>query len=597
MKPVTNSKLLFYSKDSQDDKQVPLEQITKFLLSVALEFDLKSQEIFTTFLQINTKSQILATNFSRKPLSQISRILSEKLQFFIKKTNKQIPLRASARPSKREISVSARQIPPKTKIYIGLSDNLRLDEHQSLESMIGPRSLDSLCNQQDYELFEMMKRNFAKLGPLPLASIPKLVHLIKRFQSQYGLNLSNIRTLSAFLDMNVTPIGYFWLSEAKNSLDEPPTTKKKIYTQKYIRFFCTICQIYACNFHFLNKDDLQQAEDEENPDYSYYNTFYTMPKKQLYIQNFKENQVYWVNIYRCSKDMNSYCYRALDAKLDISQVETIKMKKYQRELINHCITFNMLTPCFLYLLCKSFNPQENTPCLAFYLYIMQNGLLKKRDEHLKGLKLAVELENKNLPNDKSNIIKKSAINAKKPWKKKDWNKDQEFMEYIPCFHENACSEENCYCIKNRGYCEKYCCCSLFCELRFKGCSCENGECSQQTCECFLSQRECDPDVCVRCNAKNNKHLIETMNLKMPVCQNSCLTYRVKRRLVLGKSNICEGLGIYAGQVFKNEDFIGEYVGEVLNFEEAEKRGRVYSLMNVYYLFTLNNNNVNFLELF
>ena len=594
---IINQKALFYTKDPlitvqpDDNKSPPLEQITKFLLTVALEYDSKSQEIFMQFIQFTQKSLLHTQTVSRKPQFQLCRIITEKLQPFLKsRVIKPSSTVASYRkPLRREIELTARKLPPRTKIYIGLNYNLRLDEHQTLESMIGPRSLDLLCNLQDFQLFETMKRNLAKLGPLPLSSIPKLVYMIKRFQGQYGLNLNNVRTLSAFLDMNVTSIGYYWLSEAKKTLEEPAINKKKIYTQKYIRFFCNICQIYACNFHFLQKDDFL-VEEDENPEYSYYNTFYNIPKKQLYIQNFKENQVYWVNIYRCSKDLGSYCYRALDPKLDISMVETITMKKYQKELINHCITFNMITPCFMYLLCKSVNPQETTPCLKFYLYIMQNQLLKKRDELLKTLKLSVEMENKTVNSEKLNQIKKNMYNPKKLWKTKHWNKDQEFIEYIPCFHENACTED-CYCIKTRGYCEKYCCCSLFCEFRFKGCSCVNGECSHQTCECFQNQRECDPDACLKCNAKNNKHLLEIFNVKMPVCKNSCLTYRVKRRLVLGKSTICEGLGIFAGQMFKKGDFIGEYTGEVLNFEEAEKRGRVYSNMSVYYLFTLNNNNI------
>ena len=190
---------------------------------------------------------------------------------------------------------------------------------------------------------------------------------------------------------------------------------------------------------------------------------------------------------------------------------------------------------------------------------MQNDLLKKRDEMQWNLKNAVEME-KNIEKNKD-LLKK---NTRKPAKNKNLitnvnnvNKDAEFMEYIPCFHESAICDENCYCAKNRGYCEKFCCCSLFCELRFKGCNCPNGDCFQQNCECFQSQRECDPDVCLHCNAKNNIHLLEIAGVyNMPICKNSMLTYKVKRRLVLGKSTICEGLGIFAGQMFKKGDFIG-----------------------------------------
>lgn len=578
----------------KDPPQVPVEQLTKFLLALSHEFDTRSQAVFLGFLQTNARVLNLQ-QAPRKVHVHLLKVLSEKLGNFQKKNAKMSLLRASFKPLKREVEVENRKIPPRTKIYINLNYSLRIDERQTLESMIGPRSLDNLCGENDFEIFEVMKRNTTKLTPIQLSSVPKLVFFVKKFQEAYGLSLHNIRTLSAFLDIDVTTIAYYWLEQAKKGIQEPKKkAPPKIYTQKYPRFFCNICLIYACNIHFSNKDDPLE-EDDNNQEFSSFYNFINPPKKQLFQQNFRENQVNWVSVYRCHKELNSHCYRNLHKEVDPSLVETVNLKKYQREIIDHCMTYNNITPCFLYLLCKTYNPNENTPCLAFYIYIMQNDILKKRDEFQRNLKSAIELEKLQAQERAKNPMRKKRgpKNQQPPLTLvTNANRDAEFMEYIPCFHDGECNEDNCYCVKNRGYCEKYCCCSLFCELKFGGCHCPNGDCFQQNCECFQNQRECDPDVCLHCNVKNNSHFLERAGVKtMPFCKNSNLTYKVKRRLVLGKSTICDGLGIFAGQIFKKGDFIGEYVGEMLNFEEAEKRGRVYSLMNVYYLFTLNNNNV------
>lgn len=592
MESVPDSKLLFFSKENKDESSLPIEQVTKFLLTASNDFDNKLKEIFHQFININSKIYLQSKAIVNKTNSQLMKPISEKIRKLFAKHLKQNSNKHHSKTINKEISLSLRQIPMKTKIYIGLNSNLRLDEHQSFESLIGPHSLDNICSKLDYETFLNMKKALLKINPIPLESIPKLVHLIKKFQSEYGLDLKNMRTLSAFLDLDTVSLGYFWLSEAKKKLEfgaaASNSKPKKLYTQKYVRFYCNICQIYACNFHF--KEEIPDDNNEElNTDYSYYEFYMKLPSKQLFYQSFEENFIQWVSYYRCPPTKNKFCYRMLNKDMDLTQIETLKLKKYQKELLKHCMKYNMMTPCFIHLLTQD----PNTPCLVFYIYMAQNGLFKQKEDFFKNLKDLVANDTLNQDNEKINQQKRNINNPKKLWKNKNWNKDQDFMEYIPCFHEGVCTEENCYCIKNRGYCEKYCSCSLFCEFVFKGCSCENGECVEQTCKCVQSQRECDPEICLKCNSKNDKFLIELFNVKMPTCKNNFLTYNVKRRLLLGKSKICDGLGIFAGTIFKEGDFIGEYVGEVLTLEEADKRGRVYSSINVYYLFTLNNNNVIF----
>ena len=48
--------------------------------------------------------------------------------------------------------------------------------------------------------------------------------------------------------------------------------------------------------------------------------------------------------------------------------------------------------------------------------------------------------------------------------------------------------------------------------------------------------------------------------------------------------ICEGCGLFAGQPFKKDEFIGEYLGEIITYEEANNRHIYYDVNNYYYLF-------------
>nr|OQO25746.1 hypothetical protein B0A51_08658 [Rachicladosporium sp. CCFEE 5018] len=48
-----------------------------------------------------------------------------------------------------------------------------------------------------------------------------------------------------------------------------------------------------------------------------------------------------------------------------------------------------------------------------------------------------------------------------------------------------------------------------------------------------------------------------------------------------------GMGLYAGEAIRADDFIGEYVGEVITTNEGERRGAVYEHQFLSYLFSLN----------
>ena len=56
-------------------------------------------------------------------------------------------------------------------------------------------------------------------------------------------------------------------------------------------------------------------------------------------------------------------------------------------------------------------------------------------------------------------------------------------------------------------------------------------------------------------------------------------------MLVGESTI-QGLGAFAGESIKDGELISEYVGEIINEVEAERRGRVYDEYGSSYLFNL-----------
>lgn len=70
------------------------------------------------------------------------------------------------------------------------------------------------------------------------------------------------------------------------------------------------------------------------------------------------------------------------------------------------------------------------------------------------------------------------------------------------------------------------------------------------------------------------------------CQNCYIQRGVPKQTLLGDSGI-HGLGLYACEDVHEHDFVGEYKGEIITKEEAERRGAVYELQKLSYLFSLN----------
>ncbi|GAB7325920.1 hypothetical protein MBLNU13_g09979t2 [Cladosporium sp. NU13] len=73
---------------------------------------------------------------------------------------------------------------------------------------------------------------------------------------------------------------------------------------------------------------------------------------------------------------------------------------------------------------------------------------------------------------------------------------------------------------------------------------------------------------------------------LKMCLNASIQKGVPKHTLLGDSGI-HGMGLYAGQLIRAQEFVGEYKGEVITKEEADRRGAVYEKQKSTYLFSLN----------
>ncbi|GMH71618.1 hypothetical protein TL16_g05701, partial [Triparma laevis f. inornata] len=158
--------------------------------------------------------------------------------------------------------------------------------------------------------------------------------------------------------------------------------------------------------------------------------------------------------------------------------------------------------------------------------------------------------------------------------------------FEPCVHDGPCtSHNNCSCISSVNFCTKHCVWGLSGMNTFLGCKCKNGQCRTKACPCFANKRECDPDVCVECGAGTDPPTSCTGPQR---CKNDGISFRRHKHLLVSESGIPNGgWGLYTKADIKKDDFIQEYVGELISQEEADRRGRIYDKVNRSYLFNLN----------
>ncbi|KAK7755175.1 hypothetical protein SLS62_002990 [Diatrype stigma] len=194
------------------------------------------------------------------------------------------------------------------------------------------------------------------------------------------------------------------------------------------------------------------------------------------------------------------------------------------------------------------------------------------------------------------------------WKKmllNDWQEQTNTHEhqrkdhFDPCSHDGPCTLKNCSCVQNKLMCERFCLCTAeCCAYKFTGCACHSqgktcvSKQKDRPCICIQLNRECDPVLCGSCGAfeRANPLYADSDALHATGCQNCAMQRGKSKSVVLGKSKVA-GYGLYTTEDIAQDDFVIEYVGELISHDEGvrreARRGDVFDeSSNTSYLFTL-----------
>lgn len=169
-----------------------------------------------------------------------------------------------------------------------------------------------------------------------------------------------------------------------------------------------------------------------------------------------------------------------------------------------------------------------------------------------------------------------------------------WAEYVPCdchARGKPCGED-CPCVQAGNFCERFCSCAAagaVCKNRFMGCNCKSS-CDNRLCPCYASGRECDPDLCHRGGSqagdgtddprRSVQYITKCKNMALRQLRCPCPGVR------MGVSTV-SGMGAFLIKGARKGDLIGEYTGEIISQQEADRRGKIYDRNDCSYLFNLN----------
>jgi SET domain len=179
---------------------------------------------------------------------------------------------------------------------------------------------------------------------------------------------------------------------------------------------------------------------------------------------------------------------------------------------------------------------------------------------------------------KSDLPYYSVKNYKPTWYNR-YRDAEIFPFFFPCHHDEKCSDDNCTCIQRRFFCTKACGWGNESPNFFRGCGCK-GPC-KVNCTCLLAKRECDPNLC-KCDGFLDPPGKPAVSQR---CRNDSILMQRGPSLLIGRSEV-SGWGLFTKHSLKAGDFVGEYTGEAISQEEAERRGQIADAKDCSYLFMI-----------
>eukprot|EP00887_Chlorella_sp_A99_P002203 scaffold21.g2203.t1 len=135
-------------------------------------------------------------------------------------------------------------------------------------------------------------------------------------------------------------------------------------------------------------------------------------------------------------------------------------------------------------------------------------------------------------------------------------------QYFPCSCEGPCIRD-CPCMGDAMFCEKFCGCPPECRNRAVTNACRPRPSARS--------QDCRPTV-----YGTQRQGWQCNNMRVRLGQ--------KKRVLMGLSN---GWGAFLGQPATKDDFVGEYTGELVGDDEADRRGTCYDRDDNSYLFETN----------
>lgn len=181
------------------------------------------------------------------------------------------------------------------------------------------------------------------------------------------------------------------------------------------------------------------------------------------------------------------------------------------------------------------------------------------------------------PSDKSNKRRANRI-TDQPYRDFD---AADFTPKLPCSHAGPCdARSNCSCFFNYAHCESSCRCDRKCNRQWPGCACAKSKlrrtCMTDRCPCFRAHRECNPEICVKCEAKDPA---------ADICRNASIHRGERKRTEVRQSQW--GLGLFLADNAEKGDLIIEYTGELIFNKTVDCRDMIARYRGRVYLFELN----------
>lgn len=266
-----------------------------------------------------------------------------------------------------------------------------------------------------------------------------------------------------------------------------------------------------------------------------------------------------MNMYECSYDslfneMRKYfCARCLIFGCKIHTIRTKTCFDYESEVKCYCKDIN--------------NPAQTT--LNSNLIIIEKDKIK---ENLKMFNNDKCLTSFNLFLKYNITISCRDLGKKMPLYKKilrsmysitNSNKLPEVCDHTGKCYQNA----RCICFTNGTGCDSKCLCT-FCNYMFYGCKCKNS-CTKR-CSCSKINKTCDEHCECHCDSKN----MSSCEWYIPLIYKSTYIYKSAKK----------GLGCFAGENIKKNEFVIEYVGEIISNDEGNRRANFYDANGLSYIF-------------